>query len=86
MSTPSRIILKVRKEDIGRKIKFDPTKLPTKLNDWVYVDEETSKVWKDEKGKEKSKGTYQSKISDHLNYRRGYLCHTLISFHAQNAG
>ena len=55
MSTPSRIILKVRKEDIGRKIKFDPTKLPTKLNDWVYVDEETSKVWKDEKGKEKSK-------------------------------
>jgi len=51
MSTPSRIILKVRKEDIGRKIKFDPTKLPIPLKEWIETDE-NGKVWLDQRGKD----------------------------------
>ena len=54
MSTPSRIIIKVRKEDIGRKIKFDPKKLPLPLGDWIYRYDD-GKVWRDESAKEKSK-------------------------------
>lgn len=50
MSTPSRIILKVRKEDVGRKIKFDPTKLPIPLKEWIETDE-NGKVWLDRRGK-----------------------------------
>jgi hypothetical protein len=51
MSTPSRIILKVRKEDVGRKIKFDPTKLPIPLKEWIETDE-NGKVWLDQRGKD----------------------------------
>lgn len=40
MSTPSRIILKIRKEDIGKTIKFDVNKLPTPLGDWAMRDHE----------------------------------------------
>ena len=51
MSTPSRIILKIRKEDIGRKIKFDPTKLPIPLKEWIETDE-NGKVWLNQQGKD----------------------------------
>ena len=51
MSTPSRIILKVRKEDVGRKIKFNPTKLPIPLKEWMETDE-NGKVWLDQRGKD----------------------------------
>ena len=51
MSTPSRIILKVRKEDIGRKMKFDPTKLPFPLKEWVERDE-NGETWLDQRGKD----------------------------------
>ena len=48
MSTRSAIILKVRKEDLGKKVKFDKKKLPIPLKNWK--DE-----WGDESAKEKSK-------------------------------
>jgi hypothetical protein len=51
MSTPSRIILKVRKEDIGRKIKFDPIKLPLPLKEWIETDK-NGKVLFDQRGKD----------------------------------
>lgn len=54
MGTPSRIIIKVRKEDIGRKIKFDPNKLPLPLGDWKFRYDD-GKVWRDESAKEKSR-------------------------------
>lgn len=54
MSTPSRIILKLKKEDIGRKIKFDPTKLPLPFYDWIERDD-NGKVWLNQKDVEKSK-------------------------------
>ena len=54
MSTPSRIILKLKKEDIGRKVKFDPTKLPIPLHEWIEKDD-NGKVWLNQKGVEKSK-------------------------------
>lgn len=54
MSTPSRIILKLKKEDIGRKIKFNPKKLPIPLYDWIGRDD-NGKIWLDQKGVEKSK-------------------------------
>lgn len=34
MSTRSAIIIKVKREDIGKVVKFDKTKLPTKLSEW----------------------------------------------------
>ena len=55
MSTPSRIILKIRKRDIGREIMFDPTKLPTELKEWVERDAKSGRIWLDQRGKEKSK-------------------------------
>jgi len=51
MSTPSRIILKVCKEDVGRKIKFDSTKLPIPLKEWIETDED-GKVCFDQRGKD----------------------------------
>lgn len=54
MSTPSRIILKLKKEDIGRKIKFDPTKLPLPFYDWIERGD-NGKVWLNKKDVEKSK-------------------------------
>ena len=54
MSTPSRIIIKLRKEDIGRKIKFDPNKLPLPLGNWIYKNQ-NGRVWRDERDKEKSR-------------------------------
>lgn len=35
MSTRCNIILQVKKEDLGKTIKFDATKLPTPLEDWT---------------------------------------------------
>ena len=54
MSTPSRIILKLKKEDIGRKVKFDPIKLPLPLHEWIERDG-IGKVWLNKKDVEKSK-------------------------------
>lgn len=48
MSTRSAIILKVRKEDLGKKVKFDKKKLPIPLNNW-------KEKYGDESAKEKSK-------------------------------
>jgi len=50
MGTRSCIILKVRKEDIGKVLKFDSKKLPVKLASWIDKDSE-GKVWSDERGK-----------------------------------
>ena len=49
MSTPSKIILKIKKEDVGRKIKFDATKLPTPLKEWLERDE-NGKIWLNQVG------------------------------------
>ena len=49
MSTPSKIILKIKKEDVGRKIKFDPTKLPTPLKEWLERDK-NGKIWLNQAG------------------------------------
>ena len=54
MSTPSRIIIKLRKEYIGRKIKFDPNKLPLPLGNWIYKDE-YGRVLRNESGKDKTR-------------------------------
>ena len=54
MSTPSRIIIKLRKEDIGRKIKFDPNKLPLPLGNWINKDE-NGRVWRNESDKDKTR-------------------------------
>lgn len=48
MSTRSAIILKVRKEDLGKTVKFDKKKLPIPLKNW-------KEKWSDESVKEKSK-------------------------------
>ena len=51
MSTRSCIILKVRKEDIGKlKLKFNEKNLPIPLSKWEYKDWD-GKVWRDESGK-----------------------------------
>lgn len=50
MSTRSCIILKVRKEDIGKVMKFDYSKLPIPLSSWQDKDRD-GKVWRDETGK-----------------------------------
>ena len=68
MSTASRIILKIKKEDIGRKIKFDATKLPIPLHDWREKDK-NGKVYLDQKGIEKSKEI--TLIGDYI----GIYCH-----------
>lgn len=51
MSTPSRIILKVRKKDVGRKMKFDLSKLPIPFGEWIEKDDK-GKVWLDQRGKD----------------------------------
>lgn len=43
MSTRSSIIIKVRKEDIGKFKKFDPSLLPVKLSNWDCYGEQISK-------------------------------------------
>ena len=63
MSTPSKIILKIKEEDIGKKIKFDVNKLPIKLKSWKIYNTITNKLYLDESCREKSKeitlnGTY----------------------------
>ena len=50
MSTPSKIILKVRETDKGRKVKFDASKLPLPLEEWVMKDED-GEVYFDQRGK-----------------------------------
>ena len=50
MSTRSFIILKVRKEDIGKVMKFNEGLLPKPLDKWQDKDHE-GKVWRDETGK-----------------------------------
>jgi len=55
MSTPSKIILKVRREDIGRKIKFNKAKLPIPLKEWVEKDIH-GKIWLNEQGKDLCEG------------------------------
>lgn len=47
MSTPSRIILKLDKKDVGRFKKFDADKLPLPYEDWACRDKDGS-VWRDE--------------------------------------
>lgn len=49
MSTNCTVIVKVRKEDIGKVMKFDETSLPIKLDDWKLKDYDGN-VWKDETG------------------------------------
>ena len=51
MSTRSFIILKVRKEDIGKVMKFNEGLLPKPLDKWQDKDHE-GKVWRDETGKD----------------------------------
>lgn len=36
MSTRSAIIIKVRENDLNKFMKFDPTKVPTKVNSWDW--------------------------------------------------
>ncbi len=50
MSTRSCIIVKVRKEDIGKEIKFDKQSLPVPLDNWESKDID-GKVWRDETGR-----------------------------------
>lgn len=50
MSTNSCVILKVRKQDIGKNIMFDESLLPVKLKDWRLEDID-GKIWRDESGK-----------------------------------
>lgn len=50
MSTRSCIILKLRKEDIGKKMKFQEGLLPVPLDKWQDKDREGN-VWRDETGK-----------------------------------
>jgi hypothetical protein len=50
MSTRSCIILKVRKEDIGKVMKFNAGLLPVPLGRWEDKDHE-GKVWRDETGR-----------------------------------
>ena len=49
MSTRSFIIVKVRKEDIGKTMKFNEGLLPKPLDKWQEKDRE-GKVWHDETG------------------------------------
>ena len=49
MSTRSFIIVKVRKEDIGKTMKFNEGLLPKPLDNWQEKDRE-GKVWRDETG------------------------------------
>ena len=51
MSTRSVIIVKVRKEDIGKVMKFNEGLLPKPLGKWQDKDHE-GKVWRDETGKD----------------------------------
>ena len=51
MSTRSFIILKVRKEDIGKVMKFNEGLLPKPLDNWQEKDHE-GKVWRDETGED----------------------------------
>ena len=49
MSTNSAVILKVRKCDIGKMVKFNEEKLPIRLDKWEYKDND-GKVWRKETG------------------------------------
>ncbi len=51
MSTRSFIIVKVRKEDIGKVMKFNENLLPKPLDKWQDKDREGN-VWRDETGKD----------------------------------
>lgn len=50
MSTRSVIIVKVRKEDIGKEMKFNEAMLPVALDNWDYKDPTTGEVWRKEGG------------------------------------
>ena len=54
MGTRSCVIVKVRKSDLGKTIKFDEAKLPegVKLEEWTYIDPVTNKIWHDERGED----------------------------------
>lgn len=62
MSTRSCIILKVRKEDLGKKVKFEEKALPITLDEWVDVDSEgnvyCNQIGKDETRPVKIKDKY----------------------------
>jgi hypothetical protein len=51
MSTRSVIIVKVRKEDIGKKVEFNEYLLPVPLDNWDCKDPITGEVWRKEGGK-----------------------------------
>jgi hypothetical protein len=68
MSTRSCIIVKVRKEDIGKEMKFNEALLPVPLDRWQDKDHE-GKVWRDETGKNLCKPV---KINDQY---IGIYCH-----------
>ena len=51
MGTRSCIIVKVRKEDIGKEIKFNEQPLPAPLDKWESKDL-NGKVWRDETGRD----------------------------------
>lgn len=50
MSTRSVIIVKVRKEDIGKEMKFNEALLPVPLDNWDCIDPTTGEVWRKEGG------------------------------------
>ena len=50
MSTRSVIIVKVRKEDIGKEMKFNEAMLPLPLDNWELKDPTTGEVWRKEGG------------------------------------
>jgi hypothetical protein len=54
MSTPSRIILKLDKKDLGHFKKFDSSKLPLPYAEWIDKDE-NGKVYNDESCENKCK-------------------------------
>lgn len=54
MGTRSCILLKIRKEDLGKVIKFNAGLLPVPLNKWQDKDHE-GKIWRDESVKDKCK-------------------------------
>ena len=56
MSTNSCVIVKIKREDVGKSIKFDKAQLPdgVEIKPWTFADPMTGKVWNDESDKEKS--------------------------------
>ena len=51
MSERSCIIVKVRKEDIGKKVEFNEYLLPVALGNWEFKDPISGKIWRNECGK-----------------------------------